>query len=77
VEPRTIDHRADVEVVHGNQEVSSLPLALWEGSCDVDGDPFERCSDVILVHQVPAAGSGTLFHCTDVTQLVPSLDVAP
>jgi hypothetical protein len=42
------------EEVHGNQEVLIPLLPLWEGSCDVYGDPHKWCPILLLLHQAPA-----------------------
>jgi hypothetical protein len=47
-----------VEVVHDYQKVSVPILALWDGSYDVDSDPLEQSTDVILEQQAPASGRG-------------------
>jgi hypothetical protein len=48
------------EVVHANRKISIPTFALWEQSCNVDGDPLRWCTDIILVHQAPAPGLGAL-----------------
>jgi hypothetical protein len=64
------------EIVNGNQDISVPTLTHWEGSCYVEEDPLERCSDAVLVHQAPDPGSRTPARCAYVTLLAPSLDVA-
>jgi hypothetical protein len=39
------------EEFHGGQEISDSPVALKEMYSDVKCDHFERCVDVVLVHQ--------------------------
>ena len=52
------------------------PVAVREGSSNVDGNPLEGCSDVFLVHQALTSDSGTLAGCTGATLVTPPLVVA-
>jgi hypothetical protein len=38
------------ELVHGNQGILIAPLAILKGTCDIDGNPLEWCTTIILVH---------------------------
>jgi hypothetical protein len=48
------------KVVHGDQKVSVSPVAFREETCDVNRDSLEVCTDVLLMHQNPTPGPGTL-----------------
>lgn len=52
--------------VRDTHEVSILPLAVPEESCDVLGASLERCPAVMLVHEALAPGSWTTVCCIDV-----------
>jgi hypothetical protein len=56
--------------------VSTYFLALHVASCDVYGDPFEQCPDVVLMHQAPAPDSGASARCANVTLLAPTPNIA-
>jgi hypothetical protein len=42
-------------------------VAPWEGSCYIDGYPFEWGPDVVLMHLAPNPGSVLATGCTGVT----------
>ena len=58
------------EFVHGDQEIPVSPVTFWESSSDVNSNPLNGFSNV-LVHQAMTAGSGTSAGGTGVTLLTP------
>jgi hypothetical protein len=63
------------KIVHSDQEVSVSLVARWEGLCYINGYPFERSPDVLLLHLAPILGSGAATGCTGVTLRAPLLIV--
>jgi hypothetical protein len=61
-----IGFRALGKIVHSDQEVSVSLVAPWERPCYIDDYPFERSSDVVLVHLAPVPGPGATTGCTGV-----------
>jgi hypothetical protein len=46
---------------------SRFPVALREKPSDINGDPLDRSSDVVLVHRVQSSGSGASVRRTVVS----------
>jgi hypothetical protein len=46
------------KIACSDQEVTVSLVALWEGSCYIDGYPFEWGTHTVLMHLVPIPGSG-------------------
>lgn len=63
------------EIIHRQQEVSVLLVAVREGSCYSGGCPFEWDPDVILMCKPPTPGSGATIGCAGVALATPLLDV--
>jgi hypothetical protein len=50
-------------------------VASWEGACHINGCPFKWGSNIVLVHVAQIPGLGAATCCTDVTLLVPFLNI--
>jgi hypothetical protein len=63
------------KLVHTQQEVLVSLIAPWEGPCYIDGYPFERGTDVVLMNLAQIPGSDTTTGCTGVALLAPLLNI--
>jgi hypothetical protein len=51
-------------------------VAPWEGTCYIDGYPFERGPDIVLMHLTPIPGPGAATGCTGILLPAPLLNIA-
>jgi hypothetical protein len=58
-------------IVKCGQEVSVSLVAPWEGPSYIDGYPFERSPDFVLMHLAPIPGLGAVTGCTVVALPAP------
>jgi hypothetical protein len=63
------------KTVHSDREVSVSLLSQWEVPCHIDGNPFERGPEVVVMHLAPIPGLGPATGCTGVGLLVPLLNI--
>jgi hypothetical protein len=59
------------KTVHNDQELLVSLLAQWEVPCYIDGYPFERDSEVVMMHLALIPGLWPATGCTGVELLAP------